>query len=202
MGRTVVSHALLPQEACPPLLPSLSTITFCDGDVEAAAAALAQRVEAMAFANPWLAGWVDRRGAPTLCFDASCAPPADLFAVVDNGPTRETPYSEMAPALGDRLVTGDARLFSATLIADADHRRRFAVAVSLSPACGDAHVLYRLQGALPRGNRPPNFEMLSLGHIEVDSADFETTRLLSSSSRSTVEEVGALRSMTRTLKSD
>ena len=41
MGRTVVSHALLPQEACPPLLPSLSTITFCDGDVEAAAAALA-----------------------------------------------------------------------------------------------------------------------------------------------------------------
>ena len=98
MGRTVVSHALLPQEACPPLLPSLSTITFCDGDVEAAAAALAQRVEAMAFANPWLAGWVDRRGAPTLCFDASCAPPADLFAVVDNGPTRETPYSEMAPA--------------------------------------------------------------------------------------------------------
>ena len=198
MGRTVVSHALLPQEACPPLLPSLSTITFCDGDVEAAAAALAQRVEAMAFANPWLAGWVDRRGAPTLCFDASCAPPADLFAVVDNGPTRETPYSEMAPALGDRLVTGDARLFSATLIADADHRRRFAVAVSLSPACGDAHVLYRLQGALPRGNRPPN--MLSLGHIEVDSADFETTRLLSSSSRSTGEEVGALRSMTRTLK--
>ena len=155
MGRTVVSHALLPQEACPPLLPSLSTITFCDGDVEAAAAALAQRVEAMAFANPWLAGWVDRRGAPTLCFDAAGAPPADLFAVVDNGPTRETPYSEMAPALGDRLVTGDARLFPATLIADADHRRRFAVAVSLSPACGDAHVLYRLQGTLPRGNRPP-----------------------------------------------
>jgi len=51
------------------------------------------------------------------------------------------------------------------------------------------------------GGSPPNFGTLELGHIDVDSADFWTKRSLSSCSRSTVEERGALRSMTRTLKS-
>ena len=48
----------------------------------------------------------------------------------------------------------------------------------------------------------PNFRILSLGHIDVDSADFWTHRLLSSSSQSTAEESGAIRSITLTLKSD
>ena len=39
------------------------------------------------------------------------------------------------------------------------------------------------------GTSRPNFEILSLGHIEVDSADFWTGRFLSSSSRSTAEEL-------------
>ena len=45
------------------------------------------------------------------------------------------------------------------------------------------------------------FKPLYLGQIEVDSADFWTNRLLSSSSRSTVKNSGPNRSITRTLKS-
>ena len=51
------------------------------------------------------------------------------------------------------------------------------------------------------GGSPPNFRTLYLGHIGVDSADFWTNRLLSSSSRSTAKESGPNRSITRTLKS-
>ena len=46
-----------------------------------------------------------------------------------------------------------------------------------------------------------NFKPLELGHIEVDSADFWTDRLLSASSRSTVEALVSKLSHTRTLKS-
>ena len=38
------------------------------------------------------------------------------------------------------------------------------------------------------GGSPPNFRTLELGHIEVDSADVWTNRLLSLRSRSTAEE--------------
>ena len=51
------------------------------------------------------------------------------------------------------------------------------------------------------GWSPPNFRTLYLGQIEVDSADFWTNRLLSSSSRSTAKESGPNRLITRTLKS-
>jgi hypothetical protein len=51
------------------------------------------------------------------------------------------------------------------------------------------------------GGSPPNFRTLYLGQIDVDSADFWTNRLLSSDSRSAVEESGPNRSITRTLKS-
>ncbi|KAH8071956.1 hypothetical protein JL721_3860 [Aureococcus anophagefferens] len=51
------------------------------------------------------------------------------------------------------------------------------------------------------GTSRPNFEILELGQIEVDSADFWTKLLLLSSSRSTAEEAGPNRSITRTLKS-
>jgi cleavage and polyadenylation specificity factor subunit 3 len=51
------------------------------------------------------------------------------------------------------------------------------------------------------GGSPPNFRSLYLNQIEVDSADFWTDRLLSSSSRSTAKKSGLNRSITRTLKS-
>ena len=51
------------------------------------------------------------------------------------------------------------------------------------------------------GGSPPNFRTLYLGQIDVDSADFWTNRLLSSSSRGTAESLASKRSHTRTLKS-
>ena len=51
------------------------------------------------------------------------------------------------------------------------------------------------------GTSRPNFDILELGQIEVDSADFWTNRSLLSSSRSRAEEPGPNRSITRTLKS-
>ena len=51
------------------------------------------------------------------------------------------------------------------------------------------------------GGSPPNFRTLYLDQIDVDSADFWTYRLLSSSSRSTAENLASKRSHTRTLKS-
>ena len=48
---------------------------------------------------------------------------------------------------------------------------------------------------------PPNFKILELGHIEVDSAHFWTNRWLSSGSRSKVEARASKRWDTRTLKS-
>ena len=47
------------------------------------------------------------------------------------------------------------------------------------------------------GTSRPNFRTLELGPIDVDSADVWTNRWLSSNARSTAEESGALRSMTR-----
>ena len=51
------------------------------------------------------------------------------------------------------------------------------------------------------GRSRPNFSMLQLGHIGVDSADFWTNRSLSSSSRSPAEEAASKLSRTLTLKS-
>ena len=51
------------------------------------------------------------------------------------------------------------------------------------------------------GTSRPNFEILSLGQIEVDSADVWTDRLLSSSSRSTADVLVSKPSNTLTLKS-
>ena len=51
------------------------------------------------------------------------------------------------------------------------------------------------------GRSRPNFKPLELGRIDVDSADFWTSRLLSSSSRSRAEEAASNLSRTLTLTS-
>ena len=51
-----------------------------------------------------------------------------------------------------------------------------------------------------RAEIKPNFEILELGQIDVDSADFGMNRLLSSGSRSTAEKLASKLSHTHTLK--
>ena len=72
---------------------------------------------------------------------------------------------------------------------------------------GAEHTLAKIVAAISVeinhwfGGSPPNFRTLYLGQIDVDSADFWTNRLLSSSSRNTAKKSGPNRSITLTLKS-
>ena len=65
----------------------------------------------------------------------------------------------------------------------------------------DGDVAGRVEIDRRAGTSGPNFSNFELGHIEVDSADFWTNRLLSASSRSTTEKSGPNRPIARTLKS-
>ena len=89
-----------------------------------------------------------------------------------------------------------------------------AVADMLAAAVAELRAFEEMQLPLPRpaaenrgetnrrfGGSRPNFGNLSLGRIEVDSADFCASRVLSSSSRSATESSGRRRVMTRALKS-
>ena len=66
------------------------------------------------------------------------------------------------------------------------------------PAAGCPEYLVAGCVAINRwfGTSPPNFRTPYLGHIEVDSAEFWTNRLLSLSSRSTAEELASKLSLT------
>ena len=68
-------------------------------------------------------------------------------------------------------------------------------------AAEHGHVAFCVEINRWFGGSPPNFRTLYLNQIDVDSADFWTDRLLSSSFRSTAKESGPNRSITRTLKS-
>ena len=91
-----------------------------------------------------------------------------------------------------------------------DHHAAFkGVAMAVPGAVHIGFRDFRASDAVPSrveisrrfGTSRPNFEMLELGHIDVDSADFWTDRSLSSSSRSRAEALVSHRSITRTLKS-
>ena len=81
------------------------------------------------------------------------------------------------------------------VLGDADARRRY----DDTGAAADAEDSVEINHWF--GPPPPNFRTLYLGQIEVDSADFWTNRLLSSSFRSTAESLASKPSITRTLKS-
>ena len=106
----------------------------------------------------------------------------------------------LTPAGGDNHVTLLIRsMLFVYLIVLAFHA---AVLVPLAVRDGPARAVGpRAEIDRRFGGSRPNFRTLELNQIEVDSADFWTNRLLSSSSRSTAEEIASKRSHTRTLKS-
>ena len=63
------------------------------------------------------------------------------------------------------------------------------------------HVVRLVAHRAAQESEIPNFKGSSLGHFPLVSADFWTNRLLSSSSRSTAEELASKRPHTLTLKS-
>ena len=100
------------------------------------------------------------------------------------------------------VATGDLDLGAELVARDVDDWRSAGRLEKPRTAFGFiCAVLHRVEINRWFGGSPPNFRTLYLDQIEVDSADFWTNRLLSSSSRSSAEESGAIRSITLTLKS-
>ena len=81
----------------------------------------------------------------------------------------------------------DARLLAAELV-DAPLQRRVPRALGLDPGRLEDREDEPVWKSTTGLGGPHNFRTLYLGQFEVDSADFWTDRLLSSSSRSTAEE--------------
>ena len=111
-----------------------------------------------------------------------------------------------------RLAAFLAADFYAEAVADGAIRRLLATKGAPKEVCeayAAADALRGLAAPVPDcvefshwfGWSRPNFRILELGHIEVDSADFWTDRSLSSSSRSAAEDIASKPSHTRTLKS-
>jgi len=83
--------------------------------------------------------------------------------------------------------------------AEGPRRAPRAAARAGEPPVEPAHVRVEINRRF--GTSRPNFEILELGHIEVDSADFWTDRVLSSSSRSRAEDLASKLSHILALKS-
>ena len=106
-------------------------------------------------------------------------------------------FGEFLEKTGDADAAAQFQKIGAAyrVLGDADARRRY----DDTGAAADAEDSVEINHWF--GAPPPNFRTLYLGQIEVDSADFWTDRLLSSSSRSIEEELASKPSHTRTLKS-
>jgi len=125
---------------------------------------------------------------------------ARLDAVDDGGKTAAARAAEMRWSRTERVLKDPSLLFWARatranrLCKEGEHALALeSYAQALAELCVEINQW--------NGRVQQNFKPLSLGHIEVDSADFWTNRSLSSSSRSRAEEVASKLSRTLTLKS-
>lgn len=165
------------------LEPPVSTIAFLDGNADDIATYLRDRIDQIIKANPWLGGWLHRTGGVTrLWYDPEgedLAPgifrafEADTF-----GLSRDTPYAEYGNLAeeggGDIQVKKNADLIDknepvwrVSLIPDVDQpAERFALVVSMSHVCGDAHTYCKIMQMLNVGspiislNAERNFEFV------------------------------------------
>ena len=163
----------------------------------------------------WIERW--RRGGASRCTRTHCgwladAGPIDVgceFEISQTGLAKRGASSK-APELAVRPGGGPARSFAPHELDEAldvpslcayrepgtihgEDRTRQRGVVALVAACVEINHWF--------GGSPPNFRTLYLNQIEVNSADFWTDRLLSSSSRNTAKESGPNRSITRKLRS-
>lgn len=136
-----------------------ASITFFNGDPDAAAAYLTGRVEDIVSANPWLGGWVHRQnGDLKLWYDEKGKDRAPfLFRKYESRDvplTRNTPYHQIENRLEGKgvmvlkttkLVETNESIFRVSLVPDLEMpKERFALVVSLSHVGGDSHDFYRL----------------------------------------------------------
>ena len=143
-GKTVLP--LMPTETSFIMMdaaPSISTITYFEGDIYSAAVFLRERVALIVKKNPWLDGRLDHGGL--LVFDPSAAG-TDLFQLSTVPLSRATPYATVATKIAALLVKNgtnsvgraDEPQFRVTVVPDADSpTSRWALVVSMSHVIAD-----------------------------------------------------------------
>jgi len=138
----------------------IGTLSFFEGNYKAAAAHLERRCREILQANPWLAGWLVPMPDLQVLYDpkGSDRPPG-IFQVFEPGaiPLKDsTAYELHSEMLRSAVVPGNAELVGQNLplwrvsvIPDAgEWDSKFAVAVTMSHAIGDAHTYYKFYNML------------------------------------------------------
>ena len=128
---------------------SVTTVTFFEGDIDAAEAEIGKNCEALLRLNPWLCGRSFLRGGkgylkwPTICEET----PPDVFVRRDiEGLHRNTEYAEISRLLGDRITPPGPtdRNWLVTLVPDSESpTKRFCVVTCINHGMGDGHTYYK-----------------------------------------------------------
>jgi len=158
-GKEVVQLHELEREMSILELP-IGSISFFEGDYKAAAAHLERRVEEILKANPWLGGRLLPMPDLQVVYDPKGEDrPPGIFQAFEPGiiPLKHsTPYemhSEMLHGAvvprNDKTVGQNQPLWRVSVIPDVgEWETKFAVAVSMSHAIGDAHTYYKFYNML------------------------------------------------------
>ena len=128
---------------------SVTTVTFFEGDIDAAEAEIGKNCAALLRLNPWLCGRSFLRGGkgylkwPTICEET----PPDVFVRRDiEGLHRNTEYAEISRLLTDRMCPRGPtdRNWLVTLVPDSESpTKRFCVVTSMNHGMGDGHTYYK-----------------------------------------------------------
>ena len=134
--------------------PSISTITYFEGDHRAAAKFLRERVALIVRKNPWLNGRLDSGGI--LVFDPN-AEGEELFLHRTEPLSRATPFANVATSIQSLLVKNgtnsvgcaDEPQFRVSVVPDDESpETRWALVVSMSHVIADGHTFYQVHNML------------------------------------------------------
>jgi len=165
----MAQQILLPVETCFPVVawPSISTMTFCNGDAAVALVWIRRRLADILQANPWLDGRLvkaDGRGTVLMCPTSKPAEggalPATLFREGGASVSRGMPYERVAAAIkaagllvkiGLHCVGKDTPLFKVSLLLDTENpNTMFALCFSMSHVLGDGDTFYAVHNMLSK----------------------------------------------------
>ena len=149
------------------LSPSISTITFCNGDAAGALVWTRRRLAEILLANPWLDGRLRRaEGGETVLLCPTSKPaeedalPAALFREGGASISRAMPYERVAAAIeaagllvkrGRDCIGRDEPLFKVALLLDAEvPSDMFALSFSMSHVLGDGDTFYAVHNMLSK----------------------------------------------------
>ena len=139
---------------------SVTTVTFFEGDIDAAEAEIGKNCEALLRLNPWLCGRSFLRGGkgylkwPTICEET----PPDVFVRRDiEGLHRNTDFADLFRLLGDRITPPGPtdRNWLVTLVPDSESpTKRFCVVTCINHGVGDGHTYYKCHNMVLGATEP------------------------------------------------